>query len=334
MRRFIGVSVTFMLLGAFFLDLRQPFISRTEAAEATPEATAAIPTDLVGKIAFVSETSTDTLIYIMNADGSDLHVVVKGDRVPWSPALSPDGKQIAFSAKVNERYQIFVMNSDGTNEKQLTFNVNGQTGVSGLDWSHDGKRLVYTLKSSDNPSIQSYDIYTMNVDGTEQKEITPQPMESLLSPHWSPDDKQIIFDARGNSPEDASKAIDPTVPAHIYIMNADGSNLHRLSQSSYNELFPAWSPDGKTIVFLSGGASKEVFGLSRMDIDGSNLTQLSKTLYSMPTWSPDGKYLAAVLSEKVNDKWVSNVYVMNADGTNPVKITDTQDLYHLPSWGK
>lgn len=333
MRRLLGLSITITVLGAVLLGLHQRVVSRAEATvEPTAEATAALPTDLVGKIAFVSETRTGTQIFIMNADGSDLHPLTQGDRVPWSPALSPDGSRIAFSAKVNERYQIFVMNSDGTGEKQLTYNVNGQTGVSGLDWSRDGKRIVYTLKLSDNPSIQSYDIYTMNADGTEQKKLTPQPMEALLTPHWSPDGNQIIFQTRGNSPDSPATPVDPTLRTHLYVIGADGSDLHQLTQSTYNELFPAWSPDGQFIVFLSGGASNSEFGLYRIDADGTHPTQISHTLFSQPVWSPDGKYLAATLSEKVNDNWISNIYVMNVDGSNPIKITDTQDLYHLPSW--
>jgi Tol biopolymer transport system component len=83
-------------------------------------------------------------------------------------------------------------------------------------------------------------------------------------------------------------------------------------------------------VFLSGGPG----GLYRIDPDGSNQTLIINTLFSQATWSPDGKYIAATLSEKVNDKWISNIYIMKADGSNPVKITDTQDLYHLPSWSK
>ncbi len=335
MRRLLGLSITVMILGGVLLSLYQPVASRDEATlEPTAEATATLPIDLVGKIAFVSETNTGTQIFVMNADGSTLHAVTNGDRVPWSPALSPDGNQIAFSAKVNERYQIFVMNSDGTNEKQLTYNVNGQTGVSGLDWSPDGKHIVYTLKISDNPSIQSYNIYTMHADGTEQKKLTTQPMEALLSPHWSPDGEQIIFDARGDSPNSPATPVDPSLRTHVYVIHADGSDLHRLTQSNYNELFPAWSPDGQFIVFLSGGASNNEFGLYRIDADGTHPTQLSRTLFSQPVWSPDGKYLAATLSEKVNDKWISNIYVMNADGSNAIKITDTQDLYHLPSWSK
>ncbi len=335
MRRLFGLTVSFMILGVLLLGLQQPVASRAEAtAEPTAEATAALPADLVGKIAFVSENMLDSQIYIMNADGSDLHAVTKSDRIPWSPALSPDGKQIAFAAKVNERYQIFVMNSDGTNEKQITFNVSGQTGVSGIDWARDGKHLAYTVKLSDNPNNQSYDLYTMKPDGAEQTKITPQPMEALIAPHWSPDGKLIIFNARDDSPTSPATPIDPTARTNVYIINADGSNVHRLTQSTYNELFPAWSPDGQAIVFLSGGSSNSEFGLYRVDADGTHPMQLSHTLFSQPAWSPDGKYIAATLSEQVNDKWISNIYIMNADGSNPVKITDTQDLYHLPTWSK
>jgi len=285
MRRLLGLTVSVVMLGVLLLGLQQPVALMAEGtAEPTAEATAALPTDLVGKIAFVSETSTDTQLYIMNADGSDLHAVMKSDRIPWSPALSPDGSQLAFAAKVNERYQIFVINTDGTDEKQITFNISGQTGVSGINWSRDGKRIVYTLKIWDSPNFQSYDLYSMNADGTDQKKLTPQPMESLLSPHWSPDGKQIVFNARGNSPNTPETPVAPDTRTHVYVINADGSNLHPLTQDDYNQLFPAWSPDGQSIVFLSGGPG----GLYRIDPDGSNQTLIINTLFSQATWSPDG----------------------------------------------
>ena len=322
-------------MGLLLLGLHHPVHSTAEVtAEPTAEATSAIPADVIGKIAFVSETSTDTQLYIMNADGSNVRQLTTKNAFPWSPALSPDGKQIAFAAKVSEHYQIFVMNVDGTNEQQLTQNPTGQSGISGLDWSRDGKQIVFTYKLNDDINIQSYDLYTINVDGSHQQKITAQPMELVFSPHWSPDRSQIVFDTLGYSPDDLTKPIDFSVHSHIYIVNVDGSGLHRLTQAENNEHFPAWSADGKWIAFLSGGASASDNGLFSINPDGTNLTHLIQAYYSMPAWSPDGKYLAATFPELKNGKDVANIYVMNADGSNPIKVTAIDGLYRFPTWSR
>jgi Tol biopolymer transport system component len=339
MKRNIHLLSVLMMIGILFLGIHNPAHSSGEAtAEPTAETAQAIPTELSGKMVFVelvkNGSQIKTQIYSMNADGSNIRQLTIGDRNPWSPALSPDGQQIAFVAKVDQRYQIFLMDGDGTNEKQLTQFVTGQTSASWLDWSPDGKQILFTHKISDDPKNQSYDLNMMNSDGTEQHQIMTQTMENLVTPHWSPDSKQIVFGAHGNSLEGPTKSVDTNTKTHLYIINADGTHLHRLSLSDNEELFPAWSFDGKSIFFQSYGTSANDSGLFRTNYDGSNLTQIIGSSYTMPTSSPDGKYLAVIYPEFKNGKTVSNIYVMNPDGSNPIKLTDTDNQYLILTWSK
>ncbi|MBI1282407.1 MAG: hypothetical protein GC179_30050 [Anaerolineaceae bacterium] len=325
MRHSMQLFIGLIIAGLSFLGIHQPVTSTGETT-----------TQFNGKIAFVELTKNgsqlNTQIYIMNADGSQFHQLTDGDRHPWSPALSPDGKQIAFAAKVDGRYQIFMMDSNGANEKQLTHFVMGQTGASSLDWSHDGKQIIFTHKVNDDRNLLSYELFVMDATGTNEHKIMDQAMESLVSPHWSPDGQQIVFGARGTSSDDPTKPIHKASNAQIYIINTDGSDLHGLSLSDNDALFPAWSFDGKSIIFQSGGQSDSDIGLFRINADGTNLVKLSNSFYTMPTTSPDGKYLAVIFPELKNGITVSNIFVTDRDGANPIKITDTDKQYLMPSW--
>ena len=104
----------------------------------------------------------------------------------------------------------------------------------------------------------------------------------------------------------------------IYVINADGSNLTRLTTYPDNELAPAWSPDGKKIAFASYG---ERYGLYVMNADGSNVTRLLKDTIYAPSWSPDGKIVFYRRYEAPGDASEgTEIFFINSDGSNLTKI--------------
>ena len=135
------------------------------------------------------------------------------------------------------------------------------------------------------------------------------------SPSWSPDGLRIAFysDRDGNS--------------EIYVMDADGSNQRRLTDTAADEGYPSWSPDGKTIAFDSDRDGN--FEIYVMNADGT----VPRRLTSSPardvsaSWSPDGKQIA-FMSDRDGG---FDVYVMNADGSNPARRTTTGTAW-FPVW--
>lgn len=177
----------------------------------------------------------------------------------------------------------------------------------------------------------STEIYSINPDGTGQIQLTNN-ISSDRFPSWSPDGAQIAFE----SDRDGGTF-------NIFRMKADGSEQVQLTNSSYpvSNYDPAWSPDGQKIAFVtsrSGGSE-----IWTMKADGTNPVRLTVSesyntgsinpVYSVarePTWSPDGSKIA--FSSYRSGNFNLDIYVMNADGSNQVRLTTHAADDRDPTW--
>jgi serine/threonine protein kinase len=160
-------------------------------------------------------------IWVMNRDGSNPHEVYN---IGWDPAWSPDGSQILFASGSLNQPQLFLIDSNGSNLRQLT-NISNLRGRS--DWSSKGLIATYAGLSS------SRSIFVMNEDGTDLKQITSG--GNSLAPCFSPDGNWIAFTAYIDHPGDVNGC-------EIYIMPVDGSDIHRLTNNDYCDWQPRWGP--------------------------------------------------------------------------------------------
>ena len=174
------------------------------------------------------------------------------------------------------------------------------------------------------------DIYRADIDGWNLRRLTfdGSPYSYNREAAWSPDGRRIAF----------SKS-DGYHGAAIYVIDADGTNLTRLSPEGAYDASPTWSPDGRRIAFESMRDSTGYGGVNSwldpeiyvMNADGTNQVRLTKHLghndYT-PAWSPDGSRIAYV-SDTVGHSYI---YVINADGTNPVQLTSGEHEDYDPAW--
>ena len=166
------------------------------------------------------------------------------------------------------------------------------------------------------------EIYVMDGDGRNQRRVTVNPALDR-DPAWSPDGKKIAFVSnRNNVNKDHSQ---------IWVIDADGKNPIRLTDGLV-DAFPDWSPDGTKIVYVTVRVPEDhnlaPGGITVMDADGNNKKRFgSGGLH--PSWSPDGKRIAFTSFRNGN---VAQLYVMDVDGRNRLRIT--RDFAHkrLPSW--
>ena len=179
-------------------------------------------------------------------------------------------------------------------------------------------RIAYASDRDGN-----YEIYVMNADGTGLTRPTNNTAEDTY-PSWSPDGSKIAF----TSDRDGNR--------EIYVMNSDGSGQTRLTKSAGQDLSPSWSPDVTKIAFVSNrDGNWEVYA---MNSDGTNEVNLTNhpadDAYHFgggPCWSPDGAEIA-FSSDRDADGY-PEIYVMNSDGTNQVRLTSTPNAYEAdPAW--
>jgi TolB protein len=170
---------------------------------------------------------------------------------------------------------------------------------------------------------RSADIYLINANGSDQINLTGTPELSEGDPAWSPDGQWIAFRIAFGRP--TGQGIDGHADEGIYVMNADGSDVIRLTDTPEIDGSPAWSPDGKRIAFsrarARGGYSAEIYV---MNADGSDVTRLTETPSSYegsPAWSPDGRRILFTREYQVKHDPPVGIYVMEADGEEPTLLT-------------
>jgi len=176
------------------------------------------------------------------------------------------------------------------------------------------------------------EIFLMNPDGKRVRQLTRH-LQYDSAPAWSPDGQKITF----ASFRDLHKP-KGIILAEIYVMNSDGTNPINLTQSPERaDLFSSWSPDGEKIVF--GSIKGFVSDVWVMDANGANQRNLTNhdALDRRPDWSPDGMRIA--FESNRDGDWVRDrhdnweVYVMNADGTNPINLTNNNRASDgRPAW--
>jgi TolB protein len=282
--------------------------------------------DMQGRAVANARTSE---IALMNPDGTGvkyLHVFGA------DPMLSPDGSKIVYCSQRETIYsQIYVMNADGSSPKRLTNSANGDSG--GPSWSRDGRKIAYYAFALTQPS-RNPEIWVMDPDGSNAKKLA----EHGMDPSWSPDGKQITFASHRDG------------IFQIYVMNADGSNVRRLTKTRAEDSNPSWAPDGGSIAYISA-TGDDRRGLYLMAPDGADPHGLAHSKHEdfcFPSWSPDGRTIVFSALNRLGsqgivqgeekprcEQWSGEyqLFAMEADGKLH-QLSDAKLMGTHPSYGR
>ena len=222
-------------------------------------------------------------IWIIDSDGTNRQNLTRG-RIKFlggSPAWSPTGTKIAYSALGAVSYDIFVMDADGRNSENLTQDQHYSLEPS---WSPYGNRVIFgTWKGLNPPFGDETNLFVIDANGGNRRNLTMNPRGKNASPSWSPDGKKIAYKA---SPK-------PGLwfpPHNIYVMNADGTNQVMLTEEGrwVYEWHPTWSPDSKKIAFAkqTPDGFRDIFTINTDGSDLRNITQTHRVSEGYPAWSP------------------------------------------------
>jgi TolB protein len=215
--------------------------------------------------------------------------------------------KIAFLSRQNGNKELFVMDHNGANVRQLT---RDRSIVLSPAWAPDGQEIAITTYRDRNP-----DLFAIGLNGNGRRPLS-QRAGINSAPAWSPDGSRIalVLSTDGN-PE-------------IYTMNRQGGDLRRLTNHSAIETSPAWSPTGRQLAFVSNRAGSPQIYI--MDAEGSNVRRLTYqgNYNASPSWSPRGDRITFASMEGGR----FDVYVVNVDGSGLSRLTMGNGSNENPSW--
>lgn len=305
-------------------------------------------------------------IYIANADGSDQALLIRQGQ--W-PRWSPDGKLIAFACLREGKWDLCIVNADGSDEKRLTDDEECEHDIT---WSPDGQRIAF-VKVIGNLELEpncaateagTKDAYVIDVNKGGSVRLTNTPGVDEYSLSWEPGGQRLLFCAYDYSHETSA----------MYLVNADGSNLERLVDCQ-GACHGQWSPDGRRILYRTESGFPKVPGLYVININADGDIDGTEALLPSPNppwyfvWSPDSQYVAYdggdlyvirvgteygyrvahlfapfPISWSPDGEWIvfgseCNIYVVRRDGSLLLKLTQddvigegTRYCFDMPTW--
>lgn len=290
----------------------QPSVSLTPTVSPAPTVDAAatpIALAVGGRILFSSNRQTGHSLYIVNADGTGLRAL-PFPVAAGAPALSPDGRSVAFSTDV-----VSVATLDGTDLRTIRAGP-GMTATEPA-WASDGRRVAF-IEGTSSGGVGDERLAIVDLASGSVSVLSVLP--SGDRPGWSPDGTGIVY---GNGDNGG-----------LAVVTLAGGAIRRLT--SDDDGFASFSPDGRRLVFERGdppdASGNQVHHIMVSQADGTGVRQLTFGAADdeYPAWSPDGSWIAFARLDS-HGGWA--LWRVSVEGSAPVRITpgSAADLY--PTWG-
>lgn len=221
------------------------------------------------------------------------------------PAVSPDGRTVAFVSNRDGVPAIYLLALDRRDESPVRVPTRGP--ASAPAWSPDGARLVFVCQRAGQA-----DICLVGRDGSDERVVADQPHDEL-DPVWSPDGRRLAY----SLPDGRTW--------QIRVVDIDGANPRRVGPAGWSVQTPAWSPDGRRLA-VARSRNADVYDIWLVPLDGAPPTALVESDEGKfdPAWSPDGKRIAYATRH--------GLVVVDVETKEVTSVASTDHHDRRPSW--
>jgi TolB protein len=259
------------------------------------------------QIVFISTISAGKEVFVCDFDGYGPTQITHNNNINLSPAMSSDGKWVAYTSYAKGKPDLFIQN---ISDNRISVADKKGMAISPA-WVPGRFELAASMSFSGDPEI-----YLLTGTGKVINRLTDSPGIDV-SPSWSPDGNKMAFvSRRGGTPQ-------------IYVQNMNSGHAERLTFHGNNNTQPEWSPKGDKIIYtaLEKGSG---FNVCLIGADGKGYVQLTYAQgdNESPSWSPDGSMIAFSSTRD----GASRIYVMTAYGADQRRLMSMPGQQSEPKW--
>ena len=270
-------------------------------------------------------------LYLFESPGSEPRRLTTDPGLDYNGVISPDGRWVVFTSERSGNPDLYILDLQGDAGPRPLVESPALEDAAAI--SPDGRRLLFVSTRDGNADIFAAPFRPWNPSAADDAPNLTRHAAGDYNPAFSPDGRRILFSSSRDTTVATSTGAGPPaayLASELYVMQADGSDVRRLTHHEGWDGAPAWTPDGQEVVFYSqrDGDTR----IHRTDVDGSDgvapepVSAPGEAALS-PVPAPDGRL---AFTARRDDRWT--IVSTRLDGSDPRVESDTARDYWAPAY--